>query len=68
MGQDIVERLRQFACESRDEALRVAAADEIERLRAEIKRLRSLCGCADVGPSFREVTKDLPRNEPPAAA
>jgi hypothetical protein len=30
------------------------AADEIERL-------RSLCGCADVGPSFRVMTADAKR-------
>jgi hypothetical protein len=33
---------------------------------AEIERLRSIAGKADVGPSFAEITKDLPRrsNEP----
>jgi hypothetical protein len=69
---DIVERLR-FGAE-RLECLPIdlgevrstvmTAAEYMRRAADELEHLRSLAGKADVGPSFAEIAKDLPRNEP----
>ena len=53
---DIVDELRAAVDESTGD-LCARAADYIEQL-------RGLLGAARLGPSFSEVTKDLPRNEP----
>lgn len=62
---DIVERLRE-AAKPNDWAPDVHCA-LLSEAADTIERLRSICGKADVGASFAEVTKDLQRRstEPP---
>jgi hypothetical protein len=59
---DIVHRLRSYLTENGS----VLVPGEVLADAANtIERLRALVGKADIGPSFREIAKDLPRNEPP---
>jgi hypothetical protein len=52
---DIVERLRTASI------ITDAYGDLFKEAADYIERLRSLCGKADVGQSFSEMAKDLPR-------
>jgi len=65
---DIVERLRDLARSdfpNDPESLR-EAADTIVRLRGMVENLMAVAGKAERGPSFAEITEDLPRQPKPA--
>jgi hypothetical protein len=59
---DCLDRLRYFVehRDSDEQKFLLEWRDAAEII-AEIDRLKSLVGAADVGPSFAEITKGLPR-------
>ncbi len=70
MSDDIVVRLKHQADQLEfgdpSEEIRARTPDLLNEAARLIVRLRSIAGKADVGPSFADIAKDLPRrsNEP----
>lgn len=62
---DIVDRVRDIAIHAEltqvQQDVLHEAADTIERLRTRVENLTAVSGAAQLGPSFAEITKDLPR-------